>query len=257
MLTTLPFNLSEKYSSNSQKVRVATESWVEQEIYCPSCGGPGLNHYPRNKPVADFYCQKCAEDFELKSNKNTTTQKIVDGAYQTMIERLGSDTNPNLFLLNYGQQNYQVTNFFVIPKYFFVPQIIEKRKPLSVTARRAGWIGCNILLRSIPRAGKIFYIENNQIKPQEQVLESWQKTLFLKEERSPLTKGWILDIMDCIDDLNKNEFTLDEMYLFDKKLQQKHSNNHFIRDKIRQQLQFLRDKNYLKFLSRGKYCLSI
>jgi len=26
-----------------------------------------------------------------------------------------------------------------------VPEIIERRKPLAITARRAGWIGCNIL----------------------------------------------------------------------------------------------------------------
>jgi type II restriction enzyme len=32
-----------------------------------------------------------------------------------------------------------VNNFFVIPKYFFIPEIIEKRKPLSETAKRAGW----------------------------------------------------------------------------------------------------------------------
>jgi type II restriction enzyme len=76
-----------------------------------------------------------------------------------MIERLQSDTNPNFFFLNYTK-NYEISNFVVIPKHFFTSEIIEKRKPLSETARRAGWTGCNILLSPIPESGKIFYIKN-------------------------------------------------------------------------------------------------
>jgi type II restriction enzyme len=84
-----------------------------------------------------------------------------------MIERLESNNNPNFFLLNYNLHNYSVKNFVVIPKHFFVPEIIEKRKPLTPSAKRAGWIGCNILLRSIPETGKIFYIRNGQVESKE------------------------------------------------------------------------------------------
>jgi len=76
-----------------------------------------------------------------------------------MIQRLQSSSNPNFFFLNYTK-NYEVSNFLVIPKYFFTPEIIEKRKPLSENANRAGWVGCNILLSPIPESGKIFYIRN-------------------------------------------------------------------------------------------------
>jgi len=55
--------------------------------------------------------------------------------------------------------------------------------------------------------------------------------------------------MKCIEDLHKEEFTLEEMYGFEKILKQKYPNNNFIKDKIRQQLQFLRDKSYLEFIS--------
>ncbi|SRR6266436_6271728 len=34
-----------------------------------------------------------------------------------------------------------VGNLFIVPKHFFVREIIEERKPLAVTARRAGWVG--------------------------------------------------------------------------------------------------------------------
>ncbi len=147
------------YSNNSQKIRVLSEDWVGTEIFCPNCG-TNILPYENNRPVADFYCKNCSEEYELKSKKNTMGRKIVDGAFSTMIERLQSRENPNFFFLNYNLQNYKIINFTVIPKHFFVPEIIEKRKPLSLNARRAGWVGCNILLNSIPDSGKIFYIKD-------------------------------------------------------------------------------------------------
>jgi len=242
------------YRSLSQKVRVLTEGWVDSYIFCPSCGRD-VKSYPHNKPVADFYCPKCSEDFELKSKKDYFGKKIVDGAYRTMMERLQGDTNPNLFLLSYHLTKYKVTNFFVVPKHFFVPQIIEKRKPLSSAARRAGWTGCNILINSVPLSGRIFYIRDKKIESKKSVLGNWKKTLFLRESRTDKLKGWILDTMKCIDRLNKKEFSLQEMYGFEKDLKLKYPNNKHIKDKIRQQLQFLRNKGYLEFRGKGKYKL--
>ena len=246
--------LAENYKSASQKIRVLSESWVDEEIFCPNCG-INIDSYENNKPVADFYCPNCKEEYELKSKKNSIGEKVLDGAYKTMIERLQSSNNPNFFLLNYNVNNYEVLNFFVIPKHFFIPEIIEKRKPLSTDARRAGWVGCNILLQNIPQSGKIFYVRNKRTEPKAKILENWQKTLFLRESKKSELKGWILDIMNCIDKLGKNEFTLNEMYAFERLLSQKYTDNKHIKDKIRQQLQFLRDKNYLKFLGNAKYKL--
>jgi len=246
--------IAEQYRSASQKVRVLTETWVDDEIFCPNCG-MNVSHYQNNRPVADFFCPKCSEQYELKSKKDSIGSRIVNGAYKTMLERLQSYNNPNFFLLNYNLSNYEVLNFFVVPKHFFIPEIIEKRKPLSSEARRAGWVGCNIVLKSIPLAGKIFYVNNKKIETKESVLENWKKTLFLRQEKETQSKGWILDIMNCIDKLNKKEFTLDEVYAFEKQLEQKYPNNKHIKDKIRQQLQFLRNKGYLDFMARGKYKL--
>ncbi len=182
-------------------------------------------------------------------------KKIVDGAYKTMIERLQSANNPNFFFLNYNLKNYEILNFLVIPKHFFVPDIIEKRNPLSQNARRAGWIGCNIILQNIPQSGKIFYVENGKIENKKSVIEKWCRTLFLRESKRADLKGWILDIMNCIDKIGKREFSLNDVYAFEKLLKQKHPNNRHIKDKIRQQLQFLRDKGYLDFVARAKYRL--
>ncbi len=246
--------IADGFNSNSQKIRVLTENWVNEYIYCPSCGN-NISEYKNNKPVADFYCDKCNEDYELKSKKDKMGKKIVDGAYSTMIKRLQSDSNPNFFFLNYDKISLDVTNFIVIPKHFFIPEMIEKRKPLSPTAKRAGWIGCNILLDTIPESGKIFYIKDGQKENKDKILNSWNKTIFLKQSTNLQSKSWLLDIIKCIDKLNKNNFNLSDIYQFEKYLKLKHPENNNIQAKIRQQLQLLRDKEYLQFESRGKYKL--
>jgi len=245
----------DKYTNLSQKIRVLTEDWVDRQVYCPNCGHVDIDNYENNKPVADFFCSNCKEEYELKSKKNNIGLKIVDGAYRTMIERLEEINSPNFFLLNYNPYKLSVLDFFVIPKHFFVPDIIEKRKPLSSTARRAGWVGCNILLQNIPKSGKIFFVKNNKIEPKEKVLATWKKTLFLKEEKEISVKGWLLDIMRCVDKIGKQEFALDEVYNFEKELSKLHPNNKHIKDKVRQQLQFLRDRGYLEFAGQGQYKL--
>lgn len=256
MKLTFDEKLAVNYKNTSQKVRVLTEQWVDNSIFCPNCGHLNIDKYPNNQPVADFYCSNCQEDYELKSKQNTLGAKIVDGAYRTMLERLTSSNNPNFFLLNYDLVNLEVINFLVIPKHFFVPEIIEKRKPLSLTARRAGWVGCNIILKNIPQTGKIFFVRNKQIESKEDVLGNWKKTLFLREEKEISAKGWLLDIMRCVEKLGKKEFTLDEVYAFENELSRLHPENRHVKDKIRQQLQFLRDKGYLDFASRGNYQLT-
>ena len=244
------------YKSNSQKARVLTENWVGKEIFCPNCGNLEIDKYPAGKPVADFSCSNCHEDYELKSKQGAMGSKVVDGAYLTMLERLMSSNNPNFFLMDYDPVHFMVRNFLVIPKHFFVPEIIEERKPLAVTARRAGWVGCNILMNHIPQTGKIFFVRDGLVAPKERVLAEWQKTLFLREEKEVSAKGWLLDIMRSIERLGRLEFTLDDVYSFENELSMLHPENKHVKDKIRQQLQVLRDKGYLHFLGGGRYQLT-
>ena len=88
MLLNFDLNKLNNYNSESQKVRVLTENWVAKNIFCPSCGDK-IFEYENNRPVADFYCNSCKEDYELKS-KNTKTlgSTIADGQYNIMINKI-------------------------------------------------------------------------------------------------------------------------------------------------------------------------
>ena len=250
----LKFNaeLASKYTSNSQIARILTENWVKENSYCPNCGENKIHSYPNNQPVADFFCAVCKEDFELKSKTGNLGKKIVDGAYLTMIQRITLDGNPNFFFLTYAKNELKVNNFLIIPKHFFQPEIIEERKSLAPTARRAGWIGCNIDLQKIPELGRIFLVKNSVVTNRVEVLENWNKTISLRE-KSVEAKGWTLNVLKCIDQIKTNEFTLNDVYNFESELKIKYPENNFVKDKIRQQLQFLRDMNIIEFVSRGKY----
>jgi type II restriction enzyme len=245
-------NLAVRYKSNSQKVRVISELWSEKNIFCPNCGN-SIKNLENNKKVSDFLCENCLENYEQKASQKEFKGKIISSEYNTIIARLASENKPNFFFLHYLLDNYSVHNFFVVPKHFFVPEIVEKRKALAETAKRAGWVGSYILFSKIPNSGKIFYVENNREILKKEVLEKWRKTAFLKEMKKPELKGWILDIMNCIDLLDKKEFSLQEMYAFEKELQLIHPENKNIKPKIRQQLQFLRDKKYIEFIEPGRY----
>lgn len=71
----------------------------------------------------------------------------------------------------------------------------------------------------------------------------------MSEKRST----WRDDILECIDRIPSRKFTLDDLYAFEPELQKKYPLNHHITDKIRQQLQLLRDEGYIAFLEPGIY----
>ena len=63
-------------------------------------------------------------------------------------------------------------------------------------------------------------------------------------------RGWTLDVLQL---LGKLEFTLGDVYAGAHALAKLHPNNAHVCDKIRQQLQVLRDLGLLEFLGSGSY----
>lgn len=242
----------QEYKSHSQIARIVTEGWMAENMYCPHCGCLHIEHLANNSPVADFVCPECRNEYELKSKQGSFDKKINDGAYSKMIERITSNENPDFFMMDYSLEENKIRNLSLVPKYFFVPDIIEKRKPLSPNARRAGWVGCNILYWKIPEQGRIPIIIDGKVENISTVVRRTQKSQQLATNNID-SRGWIMDVLHCVNSLQSNEFSLDEMYQFAEILAVKHPQNNNIKPKIRQQLQFLRDKGVIEFVRRGFY----
>lgn len=240
------------YHSNSQIARILTENWVKDNMYCPRCGETRIKHFENNRPVADFFCPNCHNEYELKSKDGNLGHKVSDGAYSTMIDRITSNNNPDFFFMSYSKNEMKVKDLILVPKHFFVPDIIEKRNPLSPTARRAGWIGCNILVDKIPNQGIINIISNGNIADIKDVVKMVNKSNQLAINIIN-GRGWLMDILHCINIIPTKEFTLNEIYKFEKELHIKYPKNNNIKPKIRQQLQFLRDRGVIEFLGDGRY----
>lgn len=250
----LSFNirLVDGYKNKSQIARVLTENWTETHMYCPVCGSPTIMKFPNNKAVADFYCLNCKSEFEQKSKNGVFKNKIACGSYSTFLQRITSNNNPDFLIMSYSRSRMSVENLFFIPKHFFVPEVVEKRKPLSKTARRAGWIGCNILLDKIPMQGRISIVKDGTVLDKDMVLKQVQWAQKVETENM-VARGWIMDILHCVNAIEPNVFTLSMVYSFEKELAHKHPDNNNIRAKIRQQLQLLRDRGIITFLGNGRY----
>lgn len=245
-------SLIKNYKSASQIARVLTEDWLARNMYCPVCGEMSIKKAEPNAPVKDYICDNCKSQYELKSKRENSDKyisKVNDGVYNTMIDRITSLDNPSFFFMHYDY--YEVNNLIIVPKCFFTPQIIEKRAPLQKKARRAGWEGCNIILKQIPVFAKIPIIKNGIVIDYKTVCKEYNRVYSLQTYNME-SRGWLMDILSCVERLEPT-FSINQMYEFVKELSIKHPNNNNIKAKIRQQLQFLRDKGFIDFTTRGNY----
>ena len=165
------------------------------------------------------------------------------------------DRTPNLYVLYYDLTQWLVRTVILIPHFAFALSAIECRKPLAATARRAGWIGCNILLGRIPEDARIPIVEGGNARPAIEVRRDYQRLRPLENLKAE-KRGWTLDVLNVVRSLNKAEFSLAEVYSHADELAKLHPNNAHIPDKIRQQLQVLRDMGLLQFLGDGSYRLN-
>jgi len=156
--------------------------------------------------------------------------------------------------MHYGASDWVVENVILIPHFAFPLSAIEKRKPLAETARRAGWIGCNILLHSIPSDARIKVISDGKPLAPAEVRTQYARIRPLAK-LDPKQRGWTLDVLNIVRSLGKPEFDLGEIYKSEEKLAKLHPSNRHVRDKIRQQLQVLRNLGILEFRAQGHYSL--
>jgi len=246
-------SLAARYTSASQVARILSEAWCHRELYCPACDSNRIARSKTNTPAVDFDYPRCGQLFQLKSLRTWNPKKIPDAAYDAMIRAIRQDRTPHLVLLQYTR-DWFIQNVLLIPRSFFTESTIEKRRPLSSAARRAGWVGCNILLESIPEDGKIAIVSGGLPEPEHRVRQEFNRVQGLAK-LTPPQRGWTVDVLTSIRRLGKNRFSLHELYETEHDLQELHPSNHNVRPKIRQQLQVLRDLRLIKFEGNGSYLL--
>jgi len=200
----------------------------------------------------DFSCDSCEEVFQLKSQSRPFGSKVTDAAYGPMVERITSSTAPSFLFLHYLADRWLVRDLFFIPRFFLSHSVIERRRAPAASARRARWVGCNILLSSLPLDARIPAVQGGIPQPEEKVRDAWRRFAFLKGD-DPESRGWTADVLGCVRELRRSVFSLVEVYAFEQRLFRLRLRNRNIRPKIRQQLQVLRDHGVLEFLGSGKY----
>jgi len=169
-----------------------------------------------------------------------------------MVRAIRQNRTPNLLALHYEPLSWRVANLILIPKFAFPLSAVEKRPPLGPHARRAGWVGCNILLSAIPPDARIAMIIEGGSLPASQVRERYARMRPLANLQAE-QRGWTLDVLNAVRSLGKTKFSLQDLYGAQEGLAHLHPANRHVREKIRQQLQVLRDLGLVEFLGQGRY----
>lgn len=253
MNTRLSIDLADRYHGATQRARVVSEAWIAANLFCLACDSDQLQREQANSKTLDFRCTDCSGLYELKSSSSAIRGRLPDGAYKTMMATMRSGRTPHLLAMHYDKNSWTVANLFAIPGFALTPSTIHCRNPLAETARRAGWVGCDILLSRMPPDARVNIVENGKAAPKRLVRERFAKLKPLAELSLP-QRGWTLDVLNVVRKVGKQEFTLAEVQDHAPELQRLHPENRHVQEKVRQQLQVLRDLGLLTFLNnRGLY----
>jgi len=249
---TLDPGLARGYKSASQIARRVTEGWFEKSMYCPACPSPRLERTRDNTRVVDFACPSCGAQYQVKAKAGRLGSKVRDAAYRPMMERAEQNQSPHFAFLRYDKTKWRVQRLVLVPGHFVTPGVIERCKPLSAKARRAGWVGCNLLLERIDPEGRVMVVGDGAVRTPEAVRRDWAQFAWLSQEAADM-RGWTLDVLRCVRSFGGREFTAKEIYAFADDLRRLHPDNNTIPHQIRKQLQILRDRGIVRFLGHGRY----
>jgi type II restriction enzyme len=255
MLLSCDTSIADSYTSEAQKSRILSESWFLTNGYCLACDNDKLTATRANTKATDFICLSCRQNYELKATRHRLGRMIVDGAYEPMMNRILDGTAPTLMLLERSDQ-WMIDGLTAIHHLFLTPNVIVQRKPLSITARRAGWVGCNIRLDLIALDAQIRVVHERIASSKKIVRERFQQFNRLKNIE-PSSRGWATLTLRIVRNLNQKMFSLSEVYAKESEFSALYPENNNIHAKVRQQLQILRDLGYLEFCGRGSYKLLI
>jgi type II restriction enzyme len=246
-------DLGRGYKNPSQRVKAITEGWGRENLYCVACDSDAVAAERPGRPVIDFTCEECSEHYQLKSRGYPFSGQVRDAAYRPLADAVVNGTVPNFLFLQYDPDAWRVENLQLVPRFFMSLSALAEQKPLGPSARRSGHILCNILLSQLPFDARIYIVRQVRVENKEIVRAQWTRFAFLKGKEHEL-RGWTANVLAEVRQLGKSTFSLKEFYEASQdRLSALHPENEHVRDKMRQQLQVLRDHGIVEFLGKGRY----
>src|ERR1017187_1145625 len=215
------------YHSGSQRARVVTEAWGEDNLYCPNCSSPKLTRLSHNTKASDFSCPNCRFWYQLKGQKTRLGKSVNDGAYAAMLEAIRKDETPNFYFMHYDLATWSIKNLLLIPSFAFPTSAIIRRNPTTPKGRTNPWIGCNIALHRIPADARIAIVTESQIASAKNVRAQFRRVKPLAEIKAK-ERGWTLDVLNAVRRLGKKEFTTSDAYAFARELENLHPDNRHV-----------------------------
>lgn len=146
----IDFSLAARYINAAQAARVALETWASFNLYCLNCDSEALDRLRDNTPVADFKCFVCDRSYQLKAKNGRFGPRITGAAYRPTLDAIRSNEMPEYILVEFDSRYGTVVFVDAIPGRLITEDRIVPRKPLSASARRSGWQGCNLVVSGLP-----------------------------------------------------------------------------------------------------------
>ncbi len=137
--------MSNNLATDKQVLGNFGEQYVANNVNCPSCksSGKSLKLLPTNFKCADLICDFCGYLAQVKSvtvsNLDELPNQILGAAWAPQKERMDSGIYFPLFIVAYKDKK-NIAIYF-LPSDLQTSQMFLPRKPLSKSARRAGWQG--------------------------------------------------------------------------------------------------------------------
>lgn len=147
----------------------------------------------RQQARGGLFLSRMRKRLRAEKQERTLFLEVIDGDYKIMADKIRAKTNPDMLFLSYDGTRAAVVDFFVVLRHFFTIPVIERRTALSEGARRAGWVGCSILLSRIPEEGRVHMVRDGRILDKRAVLRKFQRTAFL-DGQTLSARGWMLDV---------------------------------------------------------------
>lgn len=244
--------LGERHKSASQRARSITEGWFTAEGYCLNCRSNRVELTTAGTPFSDHRCPVCGQTYEMKSAKKAHTRIVQNGGYESMMREIRAERPPVLLLMQYDPA-WCVQQLVAVHPVFLTPDVIRKRAKPHVRPRSGAlyWM-CDFDLTVIPEVGKIAVVRGREARAPRVVREEFAALQPLREV-SNRTRGWTGLVLDAVKKIGKPMFTLAEVYTHEAAMHAAYPGNSHVRDKIRQQLQVLRELGYVEFVERGMY----